>query len=106
MPAQSRQAVQHRRYTREDAYTDGLEEGAVAQGAGALGPTLLPDSGTCPRGHWASESLAAALPGGSGPSGVLSALEMCLSGHPNPSHLTTLCSHHFLKGDLLAIAIC
>lgn len=35
-----------------------------------------------------------------------SALEMCLSECPNPSHLTTLCSHHCLKGDLLSITIC
>lgn len=68
--------------TREEAYTDGLEEGAVTQGAGALVPLLLPDSGACPSGPRASESQDAAVPGRSDASCGLSALEMCLSDTP------------------------
>ena len=64
----------------------------------ALVLVLLPDWGI-----WVLPLVGVAHPAAVG---CLPPSEPFRSTHPNPSRVTTLCSHHFLKVDLLSIAIC
>ena len=59
---------------------------------------LLPDWGI-----WVLPLVGVAHPAAMG---CLPPSALFCSAHPNPSRVTTLCSHHFLKVDLLSIAIC